>query len=296
MGQDTRMSDLVNVHLIDGTYELFRSFFGAPRSEAPDGREVGAVRGLLASLGGLLREERTTHVAVAFDTEIESFRNQLFDGYKTGEGIDPILWAQFELAERAVKALGLVVWPMIEFEADDGLASGAARFADDDRVDRIYICTPDKDLAQMVDGNRIVQLDRKQRKVYDEDGVYEKFGIAPESIPDYLALVGDDQDGIPGVPKWGAKSTATMLLHYAHLEDIPADVGDWQVDVRGAQSLAKSLAANRDEARLYRTLATLRTDVPIHESLEDLRWRGPAPELQEFCREIGFERFWKRFK
>ena len=290
------MSELVNVHLVDGTYELFRSFFGAPEATAPDGREVGAVRGLLASLGSLLREPGTSHVAVAFDTEVKSFRNDLFDGYKTGEGMDPRLWQQFPLAERAVAALGLVVWPMVEFEADDGLATGAARFADDERIDRIFICTPDKDLSQMVDGKRIVQFDRKQRKVYDEDGVYEKFGVAPKSIPDYLALVGDDQDGIPGVPKWGAKSTATMLFHYGHLDAIPVDVADWQVKIRGAQSLAESLATRRDDALLYRTLATLRTDVPIKEKLEDLRWLGPTVDLAAVCREIGFERFLDRFK
>ncbi len=288
------MSELVNVHLIDGTYELFRSYFGAPEAKAPDGREVGAVRGLLASLGGLLREPSTTHMAVAFDTVIESFRNDMFDGYKTGEGMDPVLWEQFPLAERAVKALGVVVWPMIEFEADDGLAAGAKKFSEHERVERVIICTPDKDLAQMV-GGRVVQLDRKQRKLYDEDGVYEKFGVAPESIPDYLALVGDDQDGIPGVPKWGQKSAATMLFHYGHLESIPENCEDWQVKLRGAKSLAQGLAEHRDAAMLYRQLATLRLDVPIEEELEDLRWRGPNAELGEFCREIGFARFVDRF-
>lgn len=288
------MSELVNVHLIDGTYELFRSYFGAPEAKAPDGREVGAVRGLLASLGGLLREPSTTHMAVAFDTVIESFRNDMFDGYKTGEGMDPVLWEQFPLAERAVKALGVVVWPMIEFEADDGLAAGAKKFSEHERVERVIICTPDKDLAQMV-GGRVVQLDRKQRKLYDEDGVYEKFGVAPESIPDYLALVGDDQDGIPGVPKWGQKSAATMLFHYGHLESIPENCEDWQVKLRGAKSLAQGLAEHRDAAMLYRQLATLRLDVPIEEELEDLRWRGPNAELGEFCREIGFARFLDRF-
>lgn len=289
------MSELVNVHLIDGTYELFRSYFGAPEAKAPDGREVGAVRGLMASLSSLLREETTSHMAVAFDTVIESFRNEMFDGYKTGEGMDPVLWEQFPLAERAVKALGVVVWPMIEFEADDGLAAGAARFAPDERVARVFICTPDKDLAQMV-GGRVVQFDRKQRKLYDEDGVYEKFGVAPESIPDYLALVGDDQDGIPGVPKWGQKSAATMLFHYGHLEAIPENCEDWQVKLRGAKSLAQSLAEHRDAATLYRTLATLRLDVPIEEELEDLRWLGPKAELGDFCREIGYTRFMDRFE
>lgn len=282
------------MHLVDGTYELFRSYFGAPSSAAPDGREVGAVRGLLASLGGLLRDAHTTHVAVAFDTVVESFRNELFDGYKTGEGMVEELWAQFPLAERAVAALGCVVWPMVEFEADDGLAAGAARFAADERVGRVLLCTPDKDLAQMV-GGKVVQYDRKQKKLYDEDAVYEKFGVAPPSIPDYLALVGDDQDGIPGVPKWGAKSAATVLFHYDHLEAIPDDAADWAVKVRGAAGLAESLRERRDDAALYKRLATLRTDVPIRESLDDLRWRGPTDDLAALCREIGFERFPDRF-
>ncbi len=289
-----RMSDGVNVHLVDGTYELFRSFFGAPPAKAPDGREVGAVRGLLSSMGALLRDEFTTHVAVAFDTVVESFRNELFEGYKTGEGMDEDLWAQFPLAERAVAALGCVVWPMVEFEADDGLAAGAARFAQDDRVGRVYICTPDKDLGQMV-GGKVVQYDRKQQKLYDEDAVYEKFGVAPESIPDYLALVGDAQDGIPGLPKWGAKSTATVLVSYGHLEQIPDDVADWQVKVRGAAGLAEVLREQREDALLYRRLATLRTDVPLAERLDDLRWKGPTEDLAPLCEEIGFERFVQRF-
>ena len=288
------MTAPVNVHLVDGTYELFRSYFGAPPSKAKDGREVGAVRGLLASLGGLLRDEFTSHVAVAFDTVVESFRNELFDGYKTGEGMDEQLWAQFPLAERAVKALGCVVWSMIEFEADDGLAAGAARFAPDERVGRVYLCTPDKDLAQMV-GGKVVQFDRKQKKLYDEDAVYAKFGVAPPSIPDYLALVGDDQDGIPGVPKWGAKSTAAVLFHYDHLEAIPDDEREWAVKVRGAATLANNLREYRDDVALYKRLVMLRTDVPIPESLDELQWRGPNDDLAELCREIGFERFLDRF-
>ena len=288
------MSERVNVHLVDGTYELFRSFFGAPPAKAPDGREVGAVRGLLSSMGALVRDEFTSHVAVAFDTVVESFRNELFDGYKTGDGMDEELWAQFPLAERAVRALGCVVWPMIEFEADDGLAAGAARFAADDRVERVFICTPDKDLGQMV-GGKVVQYDRKQQKLYDEDGVYEKFGVAPESIPDYLALVGDAQDGIPGLPKWGAKSTAAVLVSYGHLEQIPDDAADWQVKVRGATGLAEVLRERRDDALLYRKLATLRTDVPLQERLDDLRWAGPTDDLAPLCKELGFERFLDRF-
>ncbi|MCB9878448.1 MAG: flap endonuclease [Planctomycetes bacterium] len=289
----------MNVHLLDGTYELFRSYFGAPSATAPAdgpyaGREVGAVRGLLASFGALLRDGHTSHVAVAFDTVIESFRNQLFAGYKTGEGMPEDLWAQFPIAERAVQALGCVVWPMVEFEADDGLASGAVRFAAEAEVERVYVCTPDKDLAQMV-GGKVVQLDRKQKKLFDEDAVYEKFGVPPASIPDWLALVGDAQDGIPGIPKWGAKSAAQVLVAYEHLDRIPADAADWQVQVRGAKTLADNLAAQRDDALLYRRLATLRTDVPIRETLDELRWRGPTDDLAPLCRELGYERLLERF-
>jgi 5'-3' exonuclease len=284
----------MNVHLIDGTYELYRSFYGAPPAQAPDGREVGATRGLLASLGSLLREPSTTHVAIAFDTVIESFRNELYAGYKTGDGIEPALWAQFPLAEEACKALGLTVWSMVEFEADDALATAAVRFAEDSRVEQVVICTPDKDLAQIVRGERIVQLDRRKKLVVDENGVRAKFGVGPSSIPDLLALTGDDQDGIPGVPKWGSKSAATVLAHYGHLEAIPIAAADWQVAVRGADALAQSLAAHRAEARLWKQLATLRTDVPLRESLDDLRWQGPAPELAAFCEAIGFPRFVER--
>lgn len=288
------MSAPVNVHLVDGTYELFRSYFGAPSATAPDGREVGAVRGLLASLGALLRDEYTSHVAVAFDTVVESFRNEMFAGYKTGEGLPEDLWAQFPLAERAVAALGCVVWPMVEFEADDGLASGAVRFREHAQVERVLICTPDKDLAQIV-GGKVVQFDRRQQRLYDADGVYTKFGVAPESIPDWLALVGDDQDGIPGVPKWGAKSTSAMLFHYEHLEAIPDDEAAWAVPVRGAKALAASLREHREQAALYKQLATLRTDAPVSQTLEELRWGGPTADLGAFCREIGFERFVDRF-
>ncbi|HEX5054044.1 MAG TPA: 5'-3' exonuclease H3TH domain-containing protein [Planctomycetota bacterium] len=285
----------MHVHLVDGTYELFRSYYGAPPATAPDGREVGAVRGLLASLGSLLREPGVTHVACAFDTVIESFRNDLFAGYKTGEGIEPALWAQFGLAERAVRALGIVVWSMVEFEADDALATGAVRYGGDARVERVLLCTPDKDLAQMVSGERIVGFDRRKKVSLDEAGVQTKFGVAPASIPDLLALVGDEQDGIPGVPRWGSKSAATVLAHYGSLEQIPADAARWQVAVRGATALADSLAAHRAEAVLYKRLATLRTDVPIAETLEELRWQGPRPELAALCQELGYERFLERF-
>ena len=284
----------MHVHLIDGTYELFRSYYGAPPATAPDGREVGAVRGLLASLGSLLREPGVTHVACAFDTVIESFRNELFAGYKTGDGMDPLLWAQFPLAERAVAALGIAVWSMVEFEADDALATGAVRYGGDARVERVWLCTPDKDLAQMVQRDRIVGFDRKRKQVLDEAGVHAKFGVGPASIPDLLALVGDDQDGIPGVPRWGGKSAAVVLAHYGHLEQIPDDAAEWKVSVRGAEALAASLAEHRDEARLYKRLATLRTDVPLAESLDDLQWHGPRAELAELCREIDYERFLER--
>jgi len=288
------MVSAVQVHLVDGTYELFRSYYGAPPARARDGREVGAVRGLLASLGSLLREPGVTHVACAFDTVIESFRNELFPGYKTGDGIDPLLWAQFPLAERAVAALGVVVWSMVEFEADDALATGALRFGADARVERVWVCTPDKDLAQVVQGDRIVLFDRKKKLVIDEVGVQAKFGVAPASIPDLLALVGDEQDGIPGLPRWGGKSAAVVLSHYGHLEWIPDDAAQWQVKVRGAEALAGSLAEHREEAQLYKRLATLRTDVPLSESLDELWWHGPRAELDALCIEIGYESFVER--
>ncbi len=278
----------MDVHLLDGTYELFRVFYGAPGSQSPDGREVGATRALLRSWASFLREDGVTHVAAAFDTRIESFRNDLFDGYKTGEGIDEDLLAQFPMAERACAALGIVCWSMIEFEADDGIAAGAAKYADDPRVGRVYLCTPDKDLMQCVRGEKIVSWDRRKGVVYGHDGVREKFGIDPESIPDYLALVGDTADGIPGIPRWGAKSAAAVLAHYRHLEKIPDDVSAWEVKVRGAKTLAQNLAAMREEAALYKELATLRIDVPLEESLDDLEWKGARKdELEALCAEIG---------
>jgi 5'-3' exonuclease len=265
----------MQVHLVDGTFELFRAYYGSPESMDVRGREVGAVRGLARSLLALLGEPGVTHVAVAFDHVIESFRNALYPGYKTGEGLDPVLHAQFEPAEAACRALGLVVWPMIEFECDDALAAAAARYSADERVERVVVCSPDKDLAQCVRGERVVCLDRMRRKVLDEQGVLAKFGVRPESIPDWLALVGDSADGYPGIPRWGAKSAAAVLAFYQHLEAIPADAAEWQVPVRGSRALAATLAAARDDALLYRTLATLRTDVPLAEPLEALRWAGP---------------------
>ena len=264
----------MRVHLVDGTFELFRAFYGNPSRRDAHGAEVNAAHGLVRSLLALLGERAVTHVAVAFDHVIESFRNELYAGYKTGEGIDPALWSQFGLAEEACRALGVVVWPMIEFECDDALATGAALFARVPEVERVVICSPDKDLAQCVVGDRVVCLDRLRRKSLDEPGVVEKFGVRPASMPDWLALVGDSADGYPGVPKWGAKSASAVLAVYEHLERIPAAAEDWNVKVRGAEALAQSLAARRDDALLFRRLATLRTDVPLRESLDELRWRG----------------------
>jgi len=286
----------VNVHLVDGTFELFRAHFGAPSATSPDGREVGATRALMRSLAGLLDEAGTTHVAVAFDQVVESFRNRLFDGYKTGEGMEPELLAQFPLAERATRAMGLVTWPMVEFEADDALATGAARYAQDERVEQVLICSPDKDLCQCVSGERVVCVDRMRGRSFDEAGVVERLGVLPESVPDYLALVGDAADGIPGVPRWGAKSTSFVLSHYPHLDAIPDSELDWAVTVRGAKALAKNLREAREQVLLYRQLATLRLDANVDESLDDLRWRGPTDDLEPFCAELGDRRFAQRLR
>lgn len=275
----------MKVHLVDGTYELFRSFFGAPPATTKAGLEVGATRGMLRTLHALLTIGGATHVAVAFDTVIESFRNQLFAGYKTGEGIDPVLWAQFPLVERAAEALGIVTWRMIDFEADDALATAAARFASE--AEQVVICSPDKDLAQCLVGTRVVRLDRRRETVLDEAGLKEKLGIAPASVPDWLALVGDTADGIPGIPRWGEKSASAVLGVYGKLEAIPDDAKAWSVKPRGADALAGSLASHRPEATLYRTLATLRTDVPLTETLDDLAWQGAdRARLAAFLGEI----------
>lgn len=280
----------MKVHLVDGTFELFRSYFGAPKATTAAGVEVGAARGLLRTLLSLLGEDGCTHVAVAFDRVIESFRNDLFPGYKTGDGIDPALLTQFPLGEQAARALGVVVWPMVRYEADDALATGAARYAE--HVDQVVVCTPDKDLAQCVRGSRVVLQDRMRGTILDEAGVIAKFGVPPASIPDWLALVGDSADGIPGIPKWGPKSAATLLAHYGHVERIPDDATKWEVPVRGAATLATELASRRGEVELYRTLATLCSDVPLTEDLEDLEWRGAdRARLEEICRILGFERF-----
>ncbi len=276
-------------YLVDGTYELFRSFFGAPKATSPDGREVGGTRGIARSLLALLRSESVTHAGVAFDTVIESFRNQMFAGYKTGEGLPEELTSQFPLAERAAEALGFVVWRMIEFEADDAIASAAMLAAADDRVSQVIIASPDKDFAQCVRGDRIICLDRMRSRTMDEEGVMQRFGILPASMPDYLALVGDTADGIPGLPGWGARSTATVLARYGHIEDIPADAREWDVTVRGARNLAAALAGARPAALLYRQLATLRTDAPLGiTSVDDLAWRGCRRDLLEpLCAELG---------
>jgi 5'-3' exonuclease len=278
----------VRVHLVDGTYELFRAYYGAPTARSPSEIEVGATLGFARSLLALLAEPGVTHAAVAFDHVIESFRNDLFAGYKTSEGVPADLLAQFPLAERVTAALGVVVWPMVEFEADDAMATAACRYAEDPRIDQVVLCTPDKDMAQCVRGSRVVTFDRMRRKQYDERAVIEKFGVEPASIPDWLALVGDDADGIPGIPRWGARSAATLLARYRRIEAIPDDAASWDVQVRGAAALAASLSALRPEAGLYKQLATLRADVPLVEDLEALRWRGPCQaDLEAFCRETG---------
>jgi len=287
----------MNIHLVDGTYELFRNHFGAPPKKAPDGREVGATLGLLRSLLMLLTSPGVTHVGVAFDHVIESFRNELYTGYKTGEGVDPNLLAQFPLAEEAVSALGVVVWPMVEFEADDALGTAAARFKKNKSVEQILICSPDKDLAQLVDGTRIVCWDRRRDIIIDEAGVVEKYGVSPQSMPDWLALVGDSADGYPGIPGWGAKSAAAVLAHYKRMELIPDDPKRWKISsisAGRAASLAESLSQRREEALLYKKLATVREDVPLEEKLNDLKWQGAYPRLKKLCNDLGDERIPER--
>ncbi|HKD09798.1 MAG TPA: 5'-3' exonuclease H3TH domain-containing protein [Bryobacteraceae bacterium] len=268
----------MQIHLIDGTYELFRHYYAVPSAVDCDGSEVGAVRGVLRSLLAMIRAG-ATHLAVATDHVIESFRNDLWAGYKTGDGVDPKLLAQFPLLEEVLSAAGIVVWPMIEFEADDALAAGAAIARRDPRVEQVIICTPDKDLAQCVEGDRVVQFDRRKRVTINEAAVIAKYGVKPGSIPDYLALVGDSADGYPGLPGWGAKSTAAVLAKFEHLEAIPRDAGAWRVNVLNTGALAYTLTKEFDCALLFRTLATLRTDIPLFEDVEQLRWNGPKPEF-----------------
>ncbi len=283
------MSTGIEVYLIDGTYELFRHYYAVPSAIDRDGREVGAVRGVLASLLGMMTA-KSTYIGVATDHVIESFRNTLWPGYKTGEGIEPRLLAQFPLLEEMLSALGVTVWPMVEFEADDALASAAARAAADPRVHRVLVCTPDKDLAQSVRGTRVVQMDRRARTIRDETGIIAKFGVPPASIPDYLALVGDASDGYPGLKGWGAKSTAAVLAKYGHLESIPADWKSWGVNATRPAALAATLERERDRALLFCDLATLRTDVPVFDSVDDLRWNGPTPAFSSLAARLDAAR------
>ena len=273
----------MDIHLVDGTYELFRHYYALPSAKDSEGREAAAVRGVLASVLGMMKDGGATHVAVATDHVIESFRNDLWPGYKTGEGIEPDLWAQFPLLEEVLSAAGIVVWPMVEFEADDALAAAAATAGRDDRVERVIICTPDKDLAQCVRGARIVQLNRRTRVFLDEAGVIKKFGVGPASIPDYLALVGDSADGYPGLRGWGAKSSAAVLAKFLHLESVPTDWREWKVNVTGAGALADVLSREREQAMLFRTLATLRTDIALFEDVDELRWKGPTSAFTDIA-------------
>lgn len=275
----------MQTHLIDGTYELFRHHFAVPSHHDPDGMEVAATRGVVGSMLTML-EGGVTHIGVATDHVVESFRNELYDGYKTSLGMEPELLAQFPVLEDALRALGIAVWTMVEVEADDGLASAAALAAADERVERVIICTPDKDLSQCVVGQRVVQLDRRSRTIRDEAGVIEKFGVPPESIPDWLALVGDSADGFPGLPGWGAKSASAVLGHYLHYEAIPELAKDWAVDVRGAVKLATTLAAQREDAELFKLLATLRTDSDVG-TVDDWRWTGPDPSIDDWAARLG---------
>jgi 5'-3' exonuclease len=283
----------MDVYLVDGTYELFRHYYALPAARDEQGREVAAVRGVLASMLGMLKGG-VTHLAVATDHVVESFRNELWADYKTSEGVEPDLLAQFPLLEEVLAAAGIVVWPMVEFEADDALAAGAALAAQDSRVERGIVCTPDKDLAQCVSGTRILQLSRRTGVTLDEAGVVKKFGVMPASIPDYLGLVGDSADGYPGLRGWGAKSSAAVLAKFLHLESIPKDWREWHVNVTGASTLAATLAREWDDAVLFRRLATLRTDIALFEDVEQLRWKGPAPGFEALAARLDAARTEKR--
>ena len=284
----------MKIHLVDGTYELFRNHFGAPPKKSASGQEVGATLGLMRSLLMLLQSPGVTHVAVAFDHVIESFRNKLYLGYKTSEGVDPILLAQFPLAEKAVSALGAVVWPMVKFEADDAIATATARFKKDKSVEQIVICSVDKDLAQMIEGKKVVCWDRRREIILDEKGVVEKFGVEPESIPDYLALVGDSADGYPGIPGWGAKSTSTVLAKFKHIGSIPKDPNKLGLGLGRATTLVENLQQNYKDALLFKELSTLRKDVPLKETLNDLKWQGAYQRLRKLCQELRDERIPER--
>jgi len=276
----------MRVHLIDGTYELFRHFYAVPPARDAAGREIGAVLGVLRSVLSMI-EQGATHVGVATDHVVESFRNHLYAGYKTGDGVDPVLMAQFPILEDALAEMGVTVWPMVEYEADDGLAAAAAKAARDERVSQVIICTPDKDLAQCVSGTRVVQLDRRRGIVRDEAGVEAKFGVKPESIPDYLAVVGDSADGFPGVAGWGEKGAAQVLSRYGHLEIVPRDWRAWDPGIRNAQRLAKALFESWGDAMLFRVLATLRTEARVFETVDELQWDGPRAVFERRCAEMG---------
>jgi len=283
----------MDVYLIDGTYELFRYFFAVPSAKDLSGQEIGAVRGVLGSVLSMI-EGGTTHLGVATDHVVESFRNELYPGYKTAEGVDAELMSQFPILEEALVAMGVVVWAMVEFEADDALASAAAKAARDERVGKVVICTPDKDLSQSVVGTRVVQMDRRKETVRDEAGVVEKFGVKPESIPDYLGVVGDSADGFPGVKGWGAKGAGMVLSRYPHLEDIPKDWREWDAAIRNAKGLAEALFAAWEDAVLFRKLATLRLDAPVFDAVEELRWKGPGAEFEGWCRRMKAENLFRR--
>jgi 5'-3' exonuclease len=282
----------MRVHLVDGTYELFRHYYAVPEHLDPDGMDVGAVRGVVGSVLQLL-EEGATHVGVATDHVIESFRNDMWPGYKTGDGVDPVLKAQFPVLEEALESLGVTVWAMVDQEADDALAAAAIAAAADDQVEQVLICTPDKDLAQCVVDPRIAQYDRRQRKLIDEAAVREKFGVSPGSIPDYLALVGDSADGFPGLPGWGAKSAGAVLARYEHLEEIPVDPGTWEVSVRGAAKLAATLVADVEAAFLFRDLATLRVDAPVG-AVDEWAYAGPADSFEAWAERLGVPAYAQR--
>jgi 5'-3' exonuclease len=285
----------MDIYLVDGTYELFRHFFAVPAAADVNGQEIGAVRGVLGSVLSMI-EGGATHLGVATDHVVESFRNDLYPGYKTSEGVPEELLSQFPVLEEALEAMGVVVWPMVYFEADDALASAASKAAADASVGQVIICTPDKDLAQCVVGKRVVQLDRRQSLLRDEAGVLAKFGVRPQSIPDYLAVVGDSADGFPGVAGWGAKAAAAVLSQYSHLEDIPKDWTMWHPSIRRARLLGESLFSAWNDALLFRTLATLRQDVPVFDTVEDLRWKGPRSKFEEQCRRMNSVALFHRVK
>lgn len=284
----------MKIHLVDGTYELFRAHFGAPPKKAPDGMEIGATLGLVRSMMLLLSDPEVTHVAVAFDHVIESFRNKLYPGYKSSAGVDPVILNQFPLAEKLVSALGMVVWPQVKFEADDAIATAVAKFKKVKSVEQIVICSVDKDLTQMVDGDRVICWDRRREILLNDKGVTEKFGVGPESIPDFLALVGDSADGYPGIQGWGEKSTSTVLAKYKHIEAIPNDPNKLGLGLGRATTLLENLKKNYKDALLFRELSTLRTDVPLKETLADLKWQGAYPRLKKLCHELGDERIPER--